>query len=516
MAAGFGSATLVWMGMMLLYATLRRWFSYRTALMTILLLYTTTNLTWYLVGQPWMSHCSSFFSACLVFYIWSQTLDRRTLSGWILLGAAIGLATLIRPSHAALLLFPLADVAGALFRGGERKSALMGFGVSVAALFVIFSLQLATWYARTGVEAPPGNPMEWTNPNIVSMLFSSHNGLISWHPVTYFGFLGLPLLWRRSRGMCLAVAAVVALQVYMNGAIHDWSGGASFGMRRFIGTLPFFAPGIAAVGSWVMGQVRARPLVGAMTGLVFAATYNFSIATGYKEVLYTSEAPVPFTQVWSVSGFAIQSALGHPFSFPANSIYGRKHGVKATQYDMLSSPRAYGHDIDARDSLLAMYLGEGWTYHMRDQLDPARYAWVTEQECRIVLPLKKRGGYEIVMEMSPLGADTERNVTIRFNGTKLGETRLAANSWSNLRVAPGEQVTRRGLNEITLTFDAPQEQVRAETPPPLESALGFSEEVREEYPYSVPKWAAMRRLTLTKKRPRPASAAPNRPGTQSP
>lgn len=500
MAAGFGSGFLVWIGMMLLYSTLRRWFSYRSALATALFLYGATNLTWYVSGQPWMSHCVSFFASAAVLYLWIRTRDGRSPQGWLLLGTAIGLAMLVRPSHVALIVLPLADIATAIWAGLPIARALRSLLLSSAGVLLVFSAQLATWYARSGMGVPPGSSMAWSEPALGPILFSSQNGLIAWHPITWLGFLGVPLLWRRSRWLCLGVGAVLALNLYLNAAIADWSGGASFGMRRFVGILPFMAPGIAAAGSFAMSTIRRSPWVLAGVGFLIAAVYNISLMTGYKEHLILPGAPAPFSKVWSMGAAVMQDNLGHPFSFPANYIFSRRHGVSPTQYDLLSSDRAYGRDIDATGILLNMYLGKGWEYKIRDQLTKGGYATALEKESHLLLPLKARRGYKVVIEVvSPLDLTERQIMTLHLNDHEVGRALLKEAAWSKITFELTPKMTIKGLNDLKLSFQMSGKRPDKVSPAPEDSVLGLSEEVRALHPARKMYWGSLRSLKLTAK-----------------
>jgi hypothetical protein len=223
MAAAFGSHALAAIGMLLIFATLRRWFSVRTSLLTVVLLWTATPLLWYLTDQPWMSHAPDFFAVALVLWCWLRNRESRSLWGWMGFGAAIGLSALVRPNHAVLLLLPVADLV--VTARGKRMRASLGALLSVATMLLAFLPQLITHairedWAHKGINFPPGSPMEWAHPAISEVLFSAHHGLFAWHPVLLFGFIGPIALWFRSRYVTVLCALVLALDVYMNAAIQ--------------------------------------------------------------------------------------------------------------------------------------------------------------------------------------------------------------------------------------------------------------------------------------------------------
>lgn len=78
-------------------------------------------------------------------------------------------------------------------------------------------------------------------------------------------------------------ALVLALDVYLNAAIQAWWAGGSFGMRRFVGDLPFMAPGIAAFGVWFIAFCRKRPLVPVTFLTLVMFLYNVTLVRQMRE-----------------------------------------------------------------------------------------------------------------------------------------------------------------------------------------------------------------------------------------
>lgn len=142
-ACAFGSSVCVWLGMIMVHASLKRWFSELASFLATVLLWVASPIIWYQTDQPWMSHAASFFAASLVFWIWVRGQEEKGMTNWLALGAAIGLAMLVRPTHAVLVILPIAD----LVRDAKDRSALLrsvrGFASMTAIGFVVYMLQLA-------------------------------------------------------------------------------------------------------------------------------------------------------------------------------------------------------------------------------------------------------------------------------------------------------------------------------------------------------------------------------------
>jgi hypothetical protein len=55
---------------------------------------------------------------------------------------------------------------------------------------------------------------------------------LKYSPILFLSLLGIPVLWRRNRPWALMLAAMIGLQLIINGAALDWNAGESYGMRR--------------------------------------------------------------------------------------------------------------------------------------------------------------------------------------------------------------------------------------------------------------------------------------------
>ncbi|MCC6155412.1 MAG: glycosyltransferase family 39 protein, partial [Candidatus Hydrogenedentes bacterium] len=442
-ACAFGSSVCVWLGMLMIYATLKRWFSERAAFLATLLLWLASPIIWYQIDQPWMSHSPSFFAAALVLWIWARNCEQRTLTGWIALGATIGLALLGRPTHAVLILLPLADVVRAMRRSSDRLRAAIGFASALIACGVLFSLQLAVWYFRydwatKGINTPPGSPMAWTHPAILEVLWSAHHGLFAWHPVLIAGFVGLIAFWKRARYVTLCIALLLAAYVYANAAIDAWFAGGSFGMRRFVCVLPFMAPGIAAFGVWSIHFCRKHymvPISGLITlFFVYNALLMIQLRSGWTAFL----TPVSFQQIWGASTTILHDTVGNPFSWPVNLWFAAKHDVSPSQYDVASGV-PFTPDIDAQGPSLQPYLGTGW---QTDYADAYRHngAFLAQaQYNELLLYMHKGHAYDLTLSFTlPTQMTTPQQAAFSMNGKNLGRATLEPNAKSELKLfVPG-------------------------------------------------------------------------------
>lgn len=451
-ACAFGSSVCVWLGMLMVHASLKRWFSERASFLAVVLLWLASPIIWYQTDQPWMSHAASFFAASLTFWVWARGWEQRSLIAWTMLGAAIGLAMLVRPSHAVLLILPVADLLAAMKNRSHMRGATAGIALSLLATGVVFALQLLTWYARYGWNIPPGSPMAWGRPATLQVLWSAHHGLFAWHPVLIAGFIGLIPFWKRSRYITVCLALILAGYVYSNAAIDAWHAGGSFGMRRFVGVLPFMAPGIAAFGVWCVHFCRKHYLVPVAGAIAALFLYNATLMLQSRSGWTPFGRPVSFQQVWSASATIFHDIFGNPFSYPANLLFAAKHRVSPSQYDVIGGV-PFSPDIDVQGPALRPFLGAGW------QIDYA-YAYrhngafiAQENHNELFLHMHKGHAYDITISLSlPVQMIEPQEVRFSLNGKYLGKATLAPGAKSELKLfVPGE-MSLEGTNILSVDF----------------------------------------------------------------
>jgi len=121
--------------------------------------------------------------------------------------------------------------------------------------------------------------MRWTQPAMLSVLFSLKRGLFSWTPALLPAAVGLPLLIRRDRLAGWMILLVLIVAVYVNASVQDWWAGEAFGARRFIGFGVFLALGLAAL--MTVPAAASRPALVAWFS-VAAIAYNLLFLFQYQ------------------------------------------------------------------------------------------------------------------------------------------------------------------------------------------------------------------------------------------
>lgn len=251
-----GSIVYGFFGILLMYQVCRRFYP-QTALAAALLIWLATNVIYYMLVEPSMSHMCSLFAVALMVWLW---IERRPLAhwrGWFLVGLAGGLVGIVRQPDAALVILPLLD--GILEKSAPRFKVQGVIALAVGFLLV-FSVQMSAWQILNGSPFVSGYLLDptqrfaWLSPHFIDVFLSTEHGLFSWHPVLLAAALGF--LWLRKQDLRLTLLLVfgIVLQAYIISAWTFWSQADSFGGRMFIASLPLFALGLSSALDWVTKQ----------------------------------------------------------------------------------------------------------------------------------------------------------------------------------------------------------------------------------------------------------------------
>jgi hypothetical protein len=347
--------------MLLAFAVTRRRFGDTAALFAAACVGIASPMTYYATMLLSYGHAASACTSGLVVYFWMRTRRDPSLSGWLLTGAATGLAMLTRPQNALLAILPMClwielavhELREKRYRPLARHVGL-GFAF-VAMLLLFFSPQIWFWWDAYGelFFVPQGRQyMRWGAPRIAELLFASGSGLFPWSPVLFLAPVGwTALAFRRgTRGMGIALWLLFAVTAYVNASVTDWWGAIGFPGRRFDSMTVAFAIGIAAAVDRFVREPRIRqsgvPAVLATLTLLSAGAFNLAtdlaLARGARlELPMGSESvSVPFTEQ---IGRPVWRAVGDPLTWPASIPFALRYGVHPRVWRYASQPELFFH-----------------------------------------------------------------------------------------------------------------------------------------------------------------------------
>jgi hypothetical protein len=275
-----GSGVYGLLGLWLVYRHVLTGYRASLRLLAISLVVAGTNLNYYLLFAGHMSHGLSFFAIALHLTCLRQlAADPRATWRWVLGGATLGLAAIVRWQDVVIVLLPLA-VCGSL-APRLRGQAALGFGCAALGAAPAVTVQLLTWkalYGRPFLVPQGGGFMCWGHPHWAGVLLSDPKGLLFNSPLAALGVVGLVQLWRRDRPWSAGGLAVLGAAVYVCAASSQWDAGESFGMRRLAMTLPLVALGLCEFASRLPAG-RGRIL--AASAIAAGVAWNWVLLAGY-------------------------------------------------------------------------------------------------------------------------------------------------------------------------------------------------------------------------------------------
>jgi hypothetical protein len=246
-----------------------------------------TNVCYYLLIEPSMSHMCSFFAAALFVFSWIRARPLARLQDWFVVGLAGGLVGIVRQPDATIVVLPLLD--GLLFSRRGLAAWLEGAAVLTAGFFAVFGLQMITWEIlngspfRSGYLAADEVAFDWLHPQLFGVLFSPDRGAFFWHPLLLVAMAGFLPLLRRERSLTILLLFGFASQAYLVGA---WSKSGpfshAFGARMLISSLPLLSFGLSAALDWAVRHgLRRACWIGGVSLTSWNALFVLQYRLGY-------------------------------------------------------------------------------------------------------------------------------------------------------------------------------------------------------------------------------------------
>jgi hypothetical protein len=287
-AVMMANVVYAWLGVILTYFALRVWFTPSLSAFAAFTAWACSPAIYYTHGQFAYSHTCSFFAVALLLCAWARLREKESWQAWAIIGACVGLATLVRWQNATYAIIIAIDLLG---RGPAKHWPKMA--ISAIASVVLFLPQMIGWYILYGspLTIPQGGGfMNWTEPHIINTLFASGHGLITWTPLCALAIVGLFLLPKDNRLVFAAMLTAFLLQLYVVSVAGEV--GWSFGMRRMVSTTPLLAIGFALLLTRIPIKLRyAAPVV---TLFILWNTLFIMQYTGYINHYYMLRSIVAF------------------------------------------------------------------------------------------------------------------------------------------------------------------------------------------------------------------------------
>ena len=261
----------LFVGLFYLRKVLLRYYTDMIAAITLALVVLASNLMYYVISEPGMSHVFNFslISTFLYFSIrWTES------PGWrysVTLGLLAGLIVLIRPVNILVLLFPaLIGVSG--FRGFFQRIYKNWNWIAIAGVcaLLVFLPQMLYWKAQTGYflfnSYMDSGKFFFLQPEVINGLFSFRKGWLIYTPVMIFALTGFFRLRKYAPDLFFPVLVFAVVNSYVVYSWWCWWYGGSFGSRPMIDMYGIMALPLAA---FIQQARKSRLAVQVTVAIVF-------------------------------------------------------------------------------------------------------------------------------------------------------------------------------------------------------------------------------------------------------
>jgi len=204
---------------------------------SIFLVFASTNLFYYSVGEAEMSHSYLFFLYSVIIYNTLKWNDKKKRKNLVWLSLAMGMCVLIRPTSLLFASLPVLY----LFSTKENRfwisNNLKIIFSSLLVFFLPIFLQMLFWktYGSGWVRWSYRNEgFFFDNPHILEFLFGYRNGWLLYTPIMIFALASVFVLPQKLKSMKYSIFIILPLAIYILSSWWCWWFGGSFGGRTMI------------------------------------------------------------------------------------------------------------------------------------------------------------------------------------------------------------------------------------------------------------------------------------------
>ncbi|HRG57373.1 MAG TPA: hypothetical protein PK323_00360 [Bacteroidia bacterium] len=204
-----------------------------------------SNLFYYTVAEPSMSHVYSFSLICMFAYFaqsFFQTFENKYFNYLII---ALAIITLIRPTNILVILsLPFFSQNLNNFKTAFSYLKPKKIFSSIFAFFALLSLQIIYYKLAVGsyfIYSYSNEHFNFLQPHLNEFLFSYRRGLFLYAPILLIASLGLVILAKKSIFQSISLFLFLVIITYVLSSWWMWYYGGGFGMRPMIDFFAFFA-----------------------------------------------------------------------------------------------------------------------------------------------------------------------------------------------------------------------------------------------------------------------------------
>jgi hypothetical protein len=245
---GFGNIVFIVLGNMVLFSLLRRFFTPKVVMTTIILGTFATHLFYYGGIDVNNSHPFSFFAVSSLLWFFFKFLKEGNTQWLFLQGVMVGLLAGNRTQDGLFLSIPLLAVF--LYQKKNQPFHLFfkkGIALFIGTIVGYLPQLLLLWAGQGELLLLPHTNQKFTFPvYIFNLLLDPKLGLLLYVPLFVVGAVGLWWFRAKQQPAAIIFLVTVILHYLLIASWESWQQ-ASYSMRYFISLLPLIFFGLASV-----------------------------------------------------------------------------------------------------------------------------------------------------------------------------------------------------------------------------------------------------------------------------
>ncbi|MBA4409670.1 MAG: hypothetical protein C0397_09635 [Odoribacter sp.] len=281
----------LFLGLVFLRKILLRYFSDIVTGITLLLIVLATNLMYYVISEPGMSHVFSFALITVFLHFTMKWIEKPEISSTLVLGSLAGLIVLIRPVNGLVLAFPVLVAISSVVDFKQRLFArwklILLAGV---AAFLMVLPQMIYWKVQTGHfvfnSYMDSGRFYFANPHLIDGLFGFRKGWLIYTPIMLFPIVGLLFLKRYAKDVLLSTTVFVGLFLFVVFSWWCWWYGGSYGARPMIDTYGILSIPLATFLSVILKSTWWKKGVVGLLLLFFVYLNQFQMSQYRTSLLH--------------------------------------------------------------------------------------------------------------------------------------------------------------------------------------------------------------------------------------
>ena len=255
------------LGLFICRKNLLLFFSDTVVTISLVCIFFGTNLFYYTYSAGELPHSYLFFLYAAFIFLSLKLILEDRYKNLLWLGLIGGMITLIRPTDALILLFPLLFKTGSLNKVKARITTTLKHPYILIVSFLLFLfpliLQLSIWKYFIGdffFYSYKDEGFFFKDPQIINFLFSYRKGWLLYTPLMIFSFIGILLSKKYLNDFFIFLLFFTISNIYILSCWWDWSFGGSFGCRVLIQAYAIFIFPLALVISCLWNLFKTQKI----------------------------------------------------------------------------------------------------------------------------------------------------------------------------------------------------------------------------------------------------------------